>query len=201
MCSKIAHTPSYICTPNDIKPLITMKLSFSLEQVKQFNRLNPEQRSRVISTCDTLSRLDDEEICNYTPADSSPALVGEIHQDLVRRVEAKQRRAQKRRQKTSEPKETQQQAESTEPPVSIKIDEGTARIIVWLKSNFRRYATQVIKVLSMFQGNTPTDKLITTWTATTDIIYHTIAPLFPLADRYLRLPKPSRHQPLTLPLT
>ena len=73
-----------------------MKISFTLDQMKQFNRLSAEERSRVIASCDTLSQMNDDEIDNYNPAPQQPALVAEVHGKLKRRVESKRRRADRK---------------------------------------------------------------------------------------------------------
>ncbi len=171
-----------------------MKISFTLDQMKQFNRLSAEERSRVIASCDTLSQMNDDEIDNYNPAPQQPALVAEVHGKLKRRVESKRRRAD--RKTVARPKTTVEAPQPADTNVCIRIDEPTARTAAWVRTNYNRFVDRVLEVIGMYGDSDMGRNLNETWRMITQLIHETITPLFNLAEDFMRRPAANRRTPI-----
>lgn len=196
-CCIFAPTTTSINSITRGKPLHTnaMNISFTLDQMKQFNRLSAEERSCVIASCDTLSQMNDDEIDNYRPAQQQPALITEVHARLKRRVETKRRRAQHKTTAKPKPAETPQTADTD---ISIRIDEPTARTAAWVRTNFKRFVERVLDVIGMYGDGDMAKNLNNTWQMITSLIQETITPLFNLAEDFMRRPAAKRRTPLLL---
>ena len=174
-----------------------MKISFTLDQMKQFNRLSAEERSRVIASCDTLSQMTDDEIDSYDPTPQQPALITEVHGKLKRRIESKRRRAKRKSEVSAKPVEAPRSVDSE---VIISVDEPTARTAAWVRTNYDRFVARVLEVIGMYGDSEMAKNLNQTWQMITRLIRETITPLFGLAEDFMRRPASARRSPLHLAL-
>lgn len=174
-----------------------MTLSFTLDQIKQFNRLSAEERSRVIASCDALSQMSDDEIDSYQPTAKQPALVAEVHVRLKRRVRNKRRRSQRKAVASPEPLAT---TPAEDADVNVRIDEPTARTAAWVRSNYTRFVNRVLEVIGMYGDSDMARNLNKTWQMITRLVHETIAPLFNLAEDFMRRPASGRRTPLHITL-
>lgn len=181
-----------------------MKITFTLDQIKQFNRMSVEERSRVIASCDTMTQLNDDQIVGFQHDITASSLVREVHKGLVKRVESKRRRRQRSAEATAAPETV---AKAVNEPAAepaeqqITIDEASGRIAVWVRDNFHRYVNQVMRVIGMLKDSGLGRDMATAWQTITKLIYDTIKPLFSYAAEYMRLPHRQRRPcTITVPL-
>lgn len=176
-----------------------MKITFTLDQMKQFNSLTADERNRFIAKCEELSQLPDDAINSYHPGDDDHAMLAEVHTTMMTRVEAKRRRAARKAgiEAKNPASCTETGSEIEKSAIDISVSESTAKAAAWVRTNYKRFSDNMIQVFCMLGDSGMVAGLKETWQLIDSIIYRSIAPLLTIAEQFMHLPRSNRREAVT----